>query len=228
MNKLYFFSLILLVFSCQNSNKNKEKLIPTKVDHEQNPNRLEDSIEDTYSDSMINELVNGSIPTKQTSNDSNIPFLQLDCRIIDAIANYKINMDTIAHYQRAMSNVNTNLRNQLNLEYCIGHLDNTRSYDMYLFLCNSESSHTSNIVKLLTIPKTGLDVKSIDLAYWYGSENYDKVVQTSIINKNKFERTTVHTFRYIHNIGKIDSTSTTKEIYNISNNGSFNLSINSN
>ena len=152
------------------------------------------------SDSTIAELIKAASPQAQEPQ-------QIDwstCEPLDGVRGLEFGMAQIGRYHNEVDNF---------VEYCL-YAFTRGDVSSYIIFNNEIESHYSPYFKLLKV--NGRDTLSITtIAQIYGNEQYDYILSAKGVGEGQLQLTTESTYRYIHGIGKVDSTRTDIEVIDL-------------
>ena len=225
-NQLIFVLFLAFTgYSCNNTN-NKTALVDQNVKVIPSAQHDDNSEEDTgYSDSMINAmLVENEKRNQKIILDTSLILNQFTCTT--ALEGREITFDSDAPERFVNDLIELSKKEQmlLNSTHCFGKLNEAENYKLLVLFNNSIESHYSSSFQLISIIRGQDKIENLTLFQEYGNELGDEIITSKIDPSFNIIRTTIHNFRYIHGLGKVDSTHTLVEKYYVDENGYIKLS----
>lgn len=186
--------MVLLAFACKQTSQRSSTTYQSPIQEKEVTHHQQQSNEGTpMSDSTVAELLRAASPEAKEPQ-------QLDfstCELRESVEGLQFDMAAIGKYHNEVENY---------VEYCLYSFVKD-GVTAYLIFNNEIESHYSPYFKLLKV--RGDDTLSMTtIAQIYGNEQYDFILSAKGISEQQFELTKQSTFRYIHGLGKVDSTIT--------------------
>ncbi|MDB4539261.1 hypothetical protein N9231_02505 [Saprospiraceae bacterium] len=192
-----------------------------------NPTEILDINYDTiiglrYSDSMVKDMVEKA--TKSLKINDTLALIKVSmCEHNIRTNDYSFNSDSIAKYEDQLIPVDERLRNILFVTHCFSLLKETEKYKSIIYYYQNYESHYSGEFLLITMNKKTNSIDRLQLAVDYRNELGDEFTSSLIVNDTSIIQSKKNVFRYIHGIGKVDSTSTSSRSFVINEKGEIKL-----
>lgn len=214
---------VLLYHSCANSKKEQQdksvnilKELPSTSEHN------EEHEGESYSDSMINALVN-SQNQKAIAIDTFETLHEIECGQISKFYDHTFTSKSVDSYKPYQTKIKKALQQLLGVTECICTYDISENYTAYIFYSDQLEGHSRSPISIITINKGSNSFSKLSLVKDYGNELGNYVISSELKPNNTIIRQVNHNVNYMHGIGEVDSIYLEREVFEINEKGSFEL-----
>ena len=201
---------------CNSNNKNQENLQLNNAEVEVGHTEV---AEYSYTDSTIDKLTTSSLPKAEIIMDTLETIMGSQCDNTEKVTTFSLNDSDINKYGLELTTVSEEIEKLLNVTHCYVQIGDNQIYTINVYFNQQNESHYSASLELISINKNNYNISKLILARSYGNEQGDEIISSTIDENNIMQRKILHNYRYIHGIGKVDSSSIKLEEYFINDYG---------
>ena len=201
---------------CNSNNKNQENLQLNNAEVEVGHTEV---AEYSYTDSTIDKLTTSSLPKAEIIMDTLETIMGSQCDNTEKVTTFSLNDSDINKYGLELTTVSEEIEKLLNVTHCYVKIGDNQIYTINVYFNQQNESHYSASLELISINKNNYNISKLILARSYGNEQGDEIISSTIDENNIMQRKILHNYRYIHGIGKVDSSSIKLEEYFINDYG---------